>query len=88
MVRRRVTVAGRVQGVWHREMCRRTAAAEGVAGWVRNNEDGTVEAVLEGDPAAVERMVAWMRKGPAQAVVIGVDVRSEDPSGETSFVVR
>lgn len=87
-VRYRVTVSGRVQGVWYRQSCRREAAALGVAGWVRNNGDGTVEAVLEGEAGAVDRLVAWMRLGPPQARVAGVDVHAEAPQGEQGFRVR
>ncbi len=53
-----------VQGVFFRDSCRKMAAAAGVTGWVRNRADGRVEAWLEGDRAAVERMVAWCRQGP------------------------
>jgi acylphosphatase len=88
VVRCRVVVSGRVQGVWYRESCRREATAAGVSGWVRNNYDGTVEAALEGEPAAVDRVVAWMRVGPPSAVVTGVDVRPEPPEGGRGFVVR
>jgi len=83
-----VVVSGRVQGVWYRESCRREATAAGVSGWVRNNYDGTVEAVLEGESVAVDRVVAWMRVGPRSAVVTRVDVRAEPPEGERGFVVR
>jgi acylphosphatase len=86
--RRRVVAAGRVQGVWFRESCRRAAAAAGVAGWVRNRADGTVEAVFEGDAAAVDQMVAWMRVGPPRAEVTDVTVHPEAPVGESSFTVR
>jgi acylphosphatase len=88
MIRRRVIVRGRVQGVWYRESCRHQALDAGVLGWVRNNDDGTVEAVLEGDADGVERVVAWMRSGPPQAVVTRVDCSQETPSGEQGFVVR
>jgi acylphosphatase len=86
-VRYRVRVSGRVQGVWYRESCRRQADAAGVTGWVRNNADGSVEAVLEGEASAVERLQAWMRTGPPHAIVADVDVRVETPQGERSFVV-
>jgi acylphosphatase len=87
-VRYRVRVRGRVQGVWYRESCRRQAIQAGVAGWVSNNHDGTVEAVLEGDAAAVEGLLTWMRSGPPHAVVSGLDVQTETPRGEQGFVVR
>ena len=88
MIRRRVTVSGQVQGVFFRDMCRRQARALAVAGWVRNRADGTVEAVLEGEPAAVEQVLAWMRTGPPGAVVSDVQVDSEEPGGEHGFSVR
>jgi len=88
MIRRHVIVTGRVQDVWYRQSCQREATAAGVNGWVRNNDDGTVEAVLEGDAAAVERMLAWMRVGPSRAVVTGVSVAEELPRGEQDFSVR
>ena len=88
MVRYRVVVSGLVQGVWYRQTCRSEAAAAGVTGWVRNNADGTVEAALEGEVHAVDRVVAWMRVGPPRAAVTRVEVRQEDPVGETAFSVR
>ncbi|MGZ4794113.1 MAG: acylphosphatase [Ilumatobacteraceae bacterium] len=88
MIRRRIIVEGRVQGVWYRQSCLQVATAEGVAGWVRNNDDGSVEAALEGDPAAVGRVVSWMRVGPPRAVVTGVRIVDEPLHGEDSFSVR
>jgi acylphosphatase len=88
VVRYRVVVTGEVQGVWFRESCRRQAVAAGVTGWVRNLRDGSVEAVLEGDPDAVERVMAWMGVGPPHAVVAHLDAHAEPPRGETSFAVR
>jgi acylphosphatase len=79
---------GRVQGVWFRQSCAEQAALARVAGWVRNADDGSVEAVLEGEPPAVEQVLAWMRVGPRRAVVTSVDVRAEPPAGERSFEVR
>ena len=81
-------VAGRVQGVFFRDSCERRAHAEGVTGWVANRGDGKVEAVFEGDEAAVGRMVAWCRIGPSRAVVTGVEVHEETPQGERGFRVR
>ncbi|MCU1344191.1 MAG: acylphosphatase [Acidimicrobiia bacterium] len=83
-----MVVTGRVQGVFYRQSCRREAVAAGLGGWVRNNPDGTVEASLEGDEAAVERVLAWMRLGPPAAVVSKVEVTEETPTGETTFSVR
>jgi acylphosphatase len=87
-VRRRASVAGRVQGVWFRESCRDQAQAAGVAGWVRNLADGRVEVVLEGPPAAVDEVLAWCRRGPRRARVDGVEVVDEAPVGEQGFRVR
>jgi acylphosphatase len=77
-----------VQGVWFRESTRRQAEAAGVSGWVRNREDGTVEAVFEGEPHAVARCVSWCRMGPPSAEVTAIDVHEEAPLGERGFVVR
>jgi acylphosphatase len=87
VIRRRVLVSGTVQGVFFRDSCRRAAAEAEVAGWVRNLPDGRVEAVFEGDPAPVERMVAWMGHGPSRAVVERVEVVEEQPEGLLVFAV-
>ena len=88
-VRVRVIISGHVQGVFYRASAQRQAHICGVKGWVRNLPDGGVEAVLEGEQAAVERMVAWCRQGPPNAYVTGVEVRDEPFSGEfTGFGVR
>jgi acylphosphatase len=85
VVRYRVIVSGRVQGVWFRESCRHEAEARGVSGWVRNRNDGRVEAVFEGAERDVAEMVAWCRVGPRAAVVTAVDVTEEpvDPAAGT-----
>jgi acylphosphatase len=67
-------VRGRVQGVGFREACAREAARRGVTGWVRNRSDGSVEATLQGAPAAVAAMQAWLGHGPAAARVESVAV--------------
>jgi acylphosphatase len=87
-IRRHVWIAGRVQGVWFRESTRRVAVAHDVTGWVRNRLDGRVEAVFEGDSAAVEQLLAWCRSGPPRAVVTHVDIVEEPPVGETSFAIE
>jgi acylphosphatase len=85
----RVVVRGRVQGVFFRASCRRRALVLGLAGWVRNRADGAVEAVFEGEPGAVEAMLAWCREGPPDASVEAVDVGEELPVGEGGpFAVR
>ena len=86
-VRRRVVVHGHVQGVFFRDSCRQRAVESGVRGWVSNRDDGAVEAVFEGDVDAVQAMVDWAHRGPAQARVTSVDVREEDPRSESGFSV-
>jgi acylphosphatase len=88
MIRRRVLVSGRVQGVYYRDTCRRAAEAQGVAGWVRNLPDGRVEAVFEGSAAPVAALVAWAGEGPESAVVTGVAVHEEPPEGLATFNIR
>jgi acylphosphatase len=86
--RRRVIVTGRVQNVWYRDTCRTEALARGVAGWVHNCADGSVEAVFEGSPQAVQQMIAWCRSGPPRARVDNVEVIVEPVLNEAGFVVR
>jgi acylphosphatase len=88
VIRRRVVVHGRVQGVFFRDTVRRHADRRGVSGWVRNNADGTVEAVLEGEPDAVERLVELCRAGPRGAVVDRADVFEEAVEGLPGFAIR
>ena len=88
MIRRRVVAHGRVQGVFFRDSCRREASVHGVSGWVTNREDGAVEAVFEGDPAAVQALVEWTRQGPSRARVIKLEVIEEEPRGELGFSVH
>ena len=86
-IRRRVVVRGNVQGVFFRDSCRREARSHRVAGWVRNNPDGTVEAVFEGGEAAVLSLVDWAHLGPAGAQVSRVEVADEEPEGLSGFRV-
>jgi acylphosphatase len=88
VVRRFVTVHGRVQGVFFRDSTRERAHSHGVAGWARNRSDGTVEAVLEGPLEAVERVIRFLETGPPQAEVESVDVNEEEPDGLTGFEIR
>ena len=88
MIRRRVIVHGRVQGVFFRDTARRMAQSRGLGGWVRNAPDGTVEAVFEGEVEAVESMVRWCAQGPGAAVVERVEVTDEGPEGLTEFRIR
>jgi acylphosphatase len=88
VIRRRVVVHGRVQGVAFRYSVQRLAQQRGVAGWVANRADGAVEAVFEGEPQAVERLVDFCREGPRGAEVEGTEVTDEESLGETNFTVR
>jgi acylphosphatase len=86
-VRRRVVIRGFVQGVFFRDTVRRHAQTAGVAGWVRNNRDGTVEAVFEGEQDAVERLVDFCRAGPRGARVDEIEIYDEEPEGLEGFRV-
>lgn len=86
-VRRRVVVHGRVQGVFFRDSIRGRALDHGVSGWARNTPEGTVEAVFEGPPDAVERLVRFAQTGPPSAEVGDVDVFEEEPEGLDGFQV-
>jgi len=87
-VRRRVIVSGHVQGVFFRDTTESEAERAGVAGWVRNRDDGTVEAVFEGPEAAVSALVGWCGRGPSGASVADVSVEDEAPEGLAGFEVR
>ena len=87
MIRRRVVVHGLVQGVFFRDTVHRRAVALGVAGWIRNNRDGTVEAVFEGAPEAVTSLVTLCHQGPRGAHVDRVDVHEEASEGLAGFAV-
>jgi acylphosphatase len=87
-VRKRLRAHGRVQGVFFRDTLRRAAQRDGVAGWAANRRDGTVEAVLEGEEEAVERLVELCRGGPGHAEVERLDVDDEAPEGLHGFEIR
>ena len=87
LTRQRVRVYGMVQGVFFRDSCRQEAQRQGVAGWVRNAGDGSVEAVFEGDAEAVEAMCRWCQIGPSHARVERVETSTEEPTGERGFHV-
>ena len=87
-VARRMVISGRVQGVWFRDSVRRLAESRGVAGWARNQLDGSVEVWVEGPPATVEAVVEFCRKGPPRAVVQAVEVDDVAPVGFNGFEVR
>jgi len=82
-----VTIRGYVQGVGFRYATAARARSRDVSGWVRNNADGTVEAVFEGDDNGVGLLVSWCGRGPSGARVDGVEVEWEPARGERSFSV-
>jgi acylphosphatase len=87
--RMHVTVYGTVQGVFFRSYTQMEAQKRKLAGWVRNRPDGSVEAVVEGEPGAVDSMVEWFREGPPTAKVAKVEAVEERPMGETGvFNIR
>lgn len=88
LIARHVVVSGRVQGVGFRYLLEREAAVAGVAGWVRNTPEGTVEAVLEGPPSQVEEILGWMGRGPRGAAVVSVAVTEVAPRGLAGFTIR
>ncbi|MEK6758351.1 MAG: acylphosphatase [Deltaproteobacteria bacterium] len=77
-VRARIIVEGLVQGVYYRANTTEVSKKHGVCGWVKNNPDGTVEAVLEGEKEDVELVISWCRVGPMRARVDSVDVKWEE----------
>jgi len=87
-IRAHVFVSGRVQGVYYRATTRDTARERGVDGWVRNLDDGRVEAVFEGPEADVESMLEWCHTGSPKARVDDVDVEYGDPGGIEGFEIR
>jgi acylphosphatase len=82
MIRARIVVSGRVQGVYFRASARDVARARRVSGWVRNRLDGDVEAQVEGEEDAVQAFVAWCHDGPPGAYVTDVKVTAEPYTGE------
>ena len=76
----RLVIHGRVQGVFFRVSMRQEAQHLKVAGWVRNRSDGTVEAAVQGEPAAVDAIVRWAQRGPQHAQVARVDIEPDDGS--------
>jgi acylphosphatase len=85
--RARVVVRGRVQGVFFRAEARSRADSLALGGWVRNEPDGSVQAVFEGQRERVESMVEWCRRGPSGARVRAVETVWEDPEGLVGFQV-
>jgi acylphosphatase len=86
--RERIVVHGHVQGIFFRDSVRARAEREGVCGWVRNRPDGTVEAVFEGPPERIARLVAFCEQGPRGARVDLLEHFDEEAEGLTGFQVR
>ena len=86
--RRRVIAHGQVQGVFFRDSTRKEAERRGVAGWARNTSSGTVEAVFEGEPDAVDALVEFVRANPGHSSVSKVEVHEEQPEGLSGFKAR
>jgi acylphosphatase len=90
MIRRvQLVVTGLVQGVWFRASLQREARRLGLSGWVRNRDDGAVEAEAEGDSDAIAAFILWAQTGPSGARVDRVGVHALQPTGgEVDFAVR
>jgi len=89
MVRARLLISGIVQGVGYRWHCRRAAQGFGVTGWVRNLDDGRVEAVAQGAREQVEQLIRWCYRGPEEARVSDIAVSYEEPAeGFPDFGIR
>jgi acylphosphatase len=88
MIRRRLIVHGKVQGVFFRDSTREAAQNEGVAGFAINRPDGSVEVVLEGPPDAVDSVAGYVRRGPSSARVENVESHDEAPEGLNGFEIR
>jgi acylphosphatase len=86
--RTHVLVSGRVQGVSFRDATRSQAEQLGLSGWVRNTQDGQVEAIFEGVPETVQQMIEWCKSGPSSADVEDVSVENEQPENLSGFEVR
>jgi len=81
-IRAHVVISGMVQGVFFRSHAVHQATSLGLTGWVKNLDDGSVEAVFEGDKSQVEKMIKWCHKGPSMAIVEKADIKYEDYRGE------
>ncbi len=87
-VRAHILISGQVQGVGYRAFTQMTASGLGLKGWVRNLQDGRVEAVFEGDRPVVEQMVRWCHQGSPGAIVREVQVSYEAPEGLSNFQIK
>ncbi len=87
-IRNHVFVSGKVQGVGFRASTMNKASELGISGWVRNLDDGRVEAVFEGSPEDVDRIVEWCKRGPETASVDNLKVNEEEPRNLTVFEIK
>ncbi len=85
MTARRLVISGRVQGIGFRDWMIAQARALGISGWVRNRRDGSVEALIDGDEAAVEELLRACRLGPRSAVVTRIEEDLADPPDQPGF---
>ena len=81
-IRAHIIVRGKVQGVYFRQNAQRICNEYGVTGWVLNLDDGSVEAILEGDKSSVEDAISWFKIGPPNAHVENIEVNYDRYSGE------
>lgn len=84
---KRLIIEGRVQGVGYRASLANEAAGLGLRGWVRNRSDGSVEALVDGDPHAVDAIIGWARRGPPAAVVSNVAIEDAGPPSNGAFKI-
>lgn len=85
MKRIRITVSGKVQGVFYRKSAHAKATALGLAGWVKNMENGSVLAEAQGEPYGLEQFIHWCQQGPERAVVTRVDIETAPVRKEKGF---
>jgi acylphosphatase len=89
MIAQKLRIRGLVQGVGYRYALRREAQRQGVAGWVRNGSDGSVEALLQGAAERVAEVIAWARRGPPGARVDEVEIDpAADEAAHAGFELR
>jgi acylphosphatase len=88
MTAKRLIIRGRVQGVGYRYAMVDAAMTSGVTGWVRNRRDGSVEALVQGEPTAIESIIAWCRRGPSTARVSAVDLIEASEESANGFELR
>ena len=83
-----VKISGRVQGVWYRASTKQKAESLGIKGWVRNTDEGCVEAVFEGEDEIVDEMISWCRRGPPMSHVKNVDIKTQNLSNLEGFEIK